>query len=158
MNSADAHATLTTLEAAPSILVPLIREVAVENLKRRPAPGKWSAHEHFCHLSTLHSMFNQRLDLMLSDDNAEIIPYFPDEAEGDTLLDIDLEEAIERYVRERADFVARLKSLSDSDWQHTARHGEYNRYSVFIMCRHVAMHDLLHGYRIEELVLMKEWE
>lgn len=154
----DMESILTTLEAAPGLLVPLIREMPAARLKQRPGPGKWSAHEHFCHLSTLHPMFNQRLDLMLSSDDAEIVPYFPDEAEGDTLLGIDLEEAIGRYTRERAEFVARLKTLSSSDWQRAARHGEYSHYSVYIMCRHVAMHDLLHGYRIEELVLMKGWK
>jgi hypothetical protein len=156
MPTLDTYTILTTLEAAPGLLVPLIREMPAARLKQRPGPGKWSAHEHFCHLSTLHPMFLARLDSMLSDDNAEIVPYFPDEAEGDTLLDIDLDAAVERYVWERADFVARLKTLSDSDWQRTARHGEYSHYSVYIMCRHIAMHDLLHGYRIEELVLARE--
>jgi hypothetical protein len=28
---------------------------------------------------------------------------------------------------------------------------------VFIMFRHVALHDFLHGYRIEELLLRPDW-
>jgi hypothetical protein len=28
---------------------------------------------------------------------------------------------------------------------------------VFIMFRHLALHDFLHGYRIEELLLKKDW-
>jgi hypothetical protein len=48
--------------------------------------------------------------------------------------------------------------LSAEDWQRTADHGEYTRYSVFIMFRHLAMHDMLHAYRIEELLLKNDWE
>ena len=49
--------------------------------------------------------------------------------------------------------IERLKTLRPEDWQRTARHDEYNAYSVFIMFRHLALHDFLHAYRIEELLL-----
>jgi hypothetical protein len=48
--------------------------------------------------------------------------------------------------------------LSADDWQRTARHDEYTHYSVFIMFRHLALHDMFHAYRIEELLLKKDWE
>ena len=32
-----------------------------------------------------------------------------------------------------------------------------SHYSVFIMFRHLALHDFFHGYRIEELLLNREW-
>jgi hypothetical protein len=47
--------------------------------------------------------------------------------------------------------------LSAGDWNRTAEHGEYSHYSVFIMFRHLALHDFFHAYRIEELLLKKEW-
>lgn len=33
----------------------------------------------------------------------------------------------------------------------------YNAYSIFIMFRHLALHDFNHAYRIEALVLRKDW-
>jgi hypothetical protein len=39
----------------------------------------------------------------------------------------------------------------------TAEHGEYSHYSIFIMFRHLALHDLFDAYRIEELLLKREW-
>jgi hypothetical protein len=51
-----------------------------------------------------------------------------------------------------------LKDLSEEDWERTAEHAEYAHYSLFIMFRHLAMHDMLHAYRIEELLLKKDWE
>jgi len=51
-----------------------------------------------------------------------------------------------------------LRTLSDADWARLARHEEYRTYSVLIMFRHVALHDFLHGYRIEELLLRPDWD
>lgn len=146
------------LERAPSLVVPLVREVPAAILKRRPAPGKWSAHEHACHLAAVHPLFFDRLDLMLSQEHPAIRPYLPDQDDpDDALLHVDLDEALARFQRDRARLVSRLRALSPADWARTAEHGEYNRYSVFVMFRHVAMHDLLHSYRIEELLLKKDW-
>src|SRR6478672_6788520 len=58
---------IATLEGAPDIIISLVREVPPQNLKRRPSPNKWSAHEHACHISTGHDVFLARLELMLSD-------------------------------------------------------------------------------------------
>jgi DinB superfamily len=145
------------LERAPALVVPLVREVPAAILKWRPAPGKWSAHEHACHLAAVHPLFFDRLDLMLAQEYPTIRPYLPDQDDpDDALLHVDLDEALERFQRDRARLVSRLRALSPADWDRTAEHGEYARYSVFIMFRHVAMHDLLHSYRIEELLLKKD--
>ena len=58
---------IATLEGAPEIISSLVREVPPQNLKRRPSPNKWSAHEHACHISTGDAAFLARLELMLSD-------------------------------------------------------------------------------------------
>ena len=51
------------LERAPAVVIPLVREVPTDVLKRRPSPRKWSAHEHACHLALVHWMFFDRLDV-----------------------------------------------------------------------------------------------
>lgn len=149
---------ITALENAPAIIVPLVREVSPANLKRRPQPRKWSAHEHACHLAEVHPLFFSRLDSMLEEERPRIVPYNPDEAmEEGALLKIDLDEALERFSRDRARLVELLKDLSEDEWQRTAEHEEYDHYSVLIMFRHLALHDMLHAYRIEELLLKRDW-
>jgi hypothetical protein len=150
---------VAALERAPALLIPLVREVPQAILTRRPRPGKWSAHEHACHLAMVNPVMSARLDLMLTDPRPRIVPYFPssDEEEG-ALLKMDLDEAIERFSSDRRRLVERLKTLSAEEWQRTAEHGEYTHYSVFIMFRHLAMHDMFHAYRIEELLLKNDWE
>ncbi len=146
------------LDRAPSIIVPLVREVPEQLRKRRPSLGKWSAHEHACHLAAVQPMFFERLELILREEHPSIRAYLPErEHSPDALLAVDLDEALSRFQRERADLVARLGKLQLSDWQRTAQHEEYRHYSLFILFRHVVMHDMLHAYRIEECLLNKEW-
>ena len=155
----DTTPLIATLENAPGIIISLIREVPPQYLKRRPSPTKWSAHEHACHLSTSDGLFLARLDLMLSAPAPFIRSVLPSpEEESGALLGVNLDDALDRYVRERTGLVKRLKELSAEDWQRTAEHEEYSHYSVWIMFRHLLTHEMLHAYRIEELLLKKDWE
>ena len=151
-------AVIDSLERAPQVVIPLVREVPASVLKRRPAPAKWSAHEHACHLAVVHAIFMNRLDEMLVNPAPVITPYDPGRSDPeDALLAADLDESLERFAADRSRLVDRIRKLSDDDWARTAEHGEYSHYSVFIMFRHVALHDFLHAYRIEEL-LLKRWD
>src|SRR5262252_2338839 len=105
----DATSVIDAIERAPRIVVPLVREVPQPILKRRPAPRRWSAHEHAVHLAVVHRLFNERLDLMLSSPAPVITPYLPDQADPDDyLLTLDLETSIAAFVADRTQLVARL--------------------------------------------------
>lgn len=155
----DTTTLIAALENAPGLIIPLIREVPPQYLKRRPSPTKWSAYEHACHLSASDQPFLARLDLILSTPTPYIktIVNSPEEEAG-ALLQVDLDKALDRYVQERAKLVKRLKELSAADWQRTAEHEAFRQYSVWIMFRHLLNHEMLHAYRIEELLLKKDWE
>lgn len=150
------EAMLSNMANAPQILE-IIREVPEKFRKRRPSPEKWSAHEHACHLAEVHPLFFERLDLMLREDNPAIKSYQPDNDAPDLLLNRDLDEALERFAADRKLLLEKLHGLSPEEWQRKARHEEYSHYSIFIMFRHLALHDYLHIYRIEELLLKKDW-
>lgn len=155
----DTSTLISALENAPGVIIPLIREVPPQVLKRRPSPTKWSAYEHACHLSQSDAAFRARLDLILSTPEPYIktIENSPEDEAG-AMLEIDLDESLDRYVRERASLVERLRQLSPEEWHKTAVHQAFDHYSVFIMFRHVLNHEMLHAYRIEELLLKKDWE
>lgn len=155
----DAMALISALEAAPGVIIPLVREVPPRILKRRPSAEKWSAYEHAIHLSQSDAPFLARLDTILSMPE----PYIETinnsaEDEAGAMLEIDLDESLERYVRERSALVARLRMLSPHEWRKTAEHEAFDHYSVFIMFRHLLNHEMLHAYRIEELLLKKDWD
>ena len=152
-------AVVDSLERAPGLVVPLVREVPSAFLKRRPKSGKWSAHEHACHLAVVHHVFFRRLDQMLAEPAPVVTPYDPGVNDReDALLRLDLDESLDSYVRDRSHLVLRLKNLTPAEWGKAAEHGEYSHYSVFIMFRHLALHDLFHAYRIEELLLNRDWK
>jgi hypothetical protein len=149
---------ITALANAPALIIPLVGEVPLARLKRRPSAGKWSAHEHACHLAVVHALFFSRLDVMLSEPHPRLASYQPDRDEAeDSLLKMELAAALEQFARDRERLVERLQKLTAEDWRRTAEHEEYDHYSVLIMFRHLAMHDMLHAYRIEELLLKKDW-
>jgi len=154
----ETDALISALTIAPAVVIPLIREVPPQILKRRPSPGKWSAYEHAVHLSQSDAPFLARLDLILStpDPYIETIANSSEDESG-AMLEIDLDESLDRYPRERAALAERLKKLSPDEWQKTAEHESFEHYSVFIMFRHLLNHEMLHAYKIEELLLKKDW-
>jgi hypothetical protein len=155
----DTTVLISALETAPGVIIPLIREIPPQILKRRPGLAKWSAYEHAIHLSQSDVAFRDRLDLMLSEPEP-FIKTIENSAEDEAgaMLDVDLDESLDRYTSERASLVDRLIKLSPVEWQKTAVHGAFDHYSVFIMFRHLLNHEMLHAYRIEELLLKKDWD
>ena len=155
----DISTLISALETAPGVIIPLIREVPPLILKRRPAPAKWSAYEHAIHLSQSDVAFRARLDLILSEPEP-FIKTIENSAEDEAgaMLDVDLDESLDRYARERATLVERLKTLSEEEWQKSAVHEAFDHYSVFIMFRHLYVHEMHHAYLIEQLLLKNDWD
>ena len=155
----DTTTLIIALANAPGVIIPLIREVPPQILKRRPSPGTWSAYENAIHLSQSDASFRARLELILSEPEPFIdVIENSAEDEAGAMINVDLDESLERYVRERATLVEWLKQLSPDEWQKTAEHEAFDHYSVFIMFRHLFVHEMLHAYRIEQLLLKKDWD
>jgi hypothetical protein len=96
---------------------------------------------------------------MLRDPSQPIKSYEPSRDQQDgSLLDLDLDTEMNRFQSERAAIIDRLRGLSPDQWAIAAPHEEYSHYSIYIMFRHLAMHDLYHAYRIEERLLRKSWD
>jgi len=121
----SAERIIEALERAPGIVIPLVRQADPATLKRRPPSGKWSIHEHACHLAEVHPLFFRRLDVMVSQDTPAIKSYDPGRDDPpDALLRIDLDAALHRFRRDRSRLVERLRQLRPEDWTRTAQHDE----------------------------------
>lgn len=70
---------------------------------------------------------------------------------------MDLDDSLNAFRSDREALLTRLRELESDQWERTAEHPEYSHYSIFIMFRHLAMHDMFHAYRIEELLLNPNW-
>ena len=87
-----------------------------------------------------------------------IEPYLPgDQDPDDLLLRMDLDASLEQFVARSQAARCPPANTRPTEWARTAEHEEYRTYSVFIMFRHLALHDFLHAYRIEELLLRPKW-
>lgn len=155
----DTNTLIAALATAPGVIIPLIRKVPLQILKRRPSPGKWSAYEQAVHLSQSDVAFRARLDLILSTPEP-VIKTIENSAEDEAgaMLEVDLDESLDRYVRERDALVTRLNQLSAEEWQKPAVHEAFDHYSVFIMFRHLYVHEMHHAYLIEQLLLKNDWD
>jgi hypothetical protein len=156
--SIEIGAVIDELSRGPVIVRELIYEVPPNLRKRRPEPGMWSAHEHAVHLPAIFPLIMRRLDQMLTESSPHIKSYEPSRDDPDgALLKLDLDAEMERFERERELLVDRVRKLTPVEWAIKATHDEYSSYGVYIMLRHIALHDLHHAYKIEDRLLRKDW-
>ncbi|MCI5082993.1 MAG: DinB family protein [Saprospiraceae bacterium] len=145
---------LQQMAQAPDLLEELMAQIPVSLHKQRRIPGKWSIHEHACHLADVHEMLIQRFERFQQEERPIFQPFLPGKSVPDGhLLDMDLAKAIAQFRLERSQLLQLLESFSAEDWATQATHPEYKQYSALILARHVVMHDHFHMYRIEELWL-----
>jgi hypothetical protein len=106
----------------------------------------------------MEPMWAERAERILREDRPTIVSYEPDTDEApDRLLSMSLDHALAAYEAGRQSLVTRLSALSSDAWDRKAAHTAHAHYSFFLMCRHIALHDMLHAFRIEESVLGSHW-
>jgi hypothetical protein len=147
------NAIINALELNPSILADLVEEFPPDRRHIRAVPNKWSALEHIAHLARVGPVMNARLKQMIEEPNKPVVPYNPDQDSPTLLADADWDESLSKYQWERAALVGVLREMNLLTWEHEVKHPEYRTYSIRIMARHLALHDLMHGSRMEDLLL-----
>ncbi len=145
---------LDILAAAPDLLEELIAEVPKTMLNMRRIDGKWSIHEHACHLAEAQRMIIGRFKRFKSEKKPTFAPYLPGTTvPDDNLAKMNLQEQLADYRANRKVLIDLLQSYTSEDWTNEGSHPEYSRINPLIWVRHVMMHDHFHMYRIEELWL-----
>jgi len=120
-------------------------------------PGKWSIHEHACHIATGdQSGFIDRFKQFINEQRPIIKPLSGESFPPDYLIKMDLNEALDIFFEKRKELISLVRSADKSIWVKEAEHPEYQIYTPYIMLRHRLMHDHFHMYRIEELWLANE--
>jgi len=143
---------INSLELNPTFVVDLAQEFPPDKRMEHVKLGKWSALEHIAHLARVGPLFSARLTQMIEHPDRQIVPYDPESDDMHLLREADWEEALNTYQWDRAAFISQLREVDPHSWERPIIHPEYSHYSIRIMARHLAMHDLFHAYRIEELL------
>ena len=128
---------LANAAAWPSVL-------AGDHVRTRQEPGKWSPLEYGCHVRDVFRLYDQRLELMLSQDD----PLFPNwdqdqTAVADRYAEQDPAEVAAALRRAALAIAGRFESVTGAQWQRAGRRGDGARFTVETFARYF-MHDPVH--------------
>lgn len=154
----DIPELLAGLRATPGILREFVNTIPENKLDLRRGDGFWTISEHVTHLAQVQHMLLDRFNRFMNEERPEFIPFIPCKGEDQPAIPArtDIDSALRQFEQYRNKQLALLEKADIGIWQRTASHPEYDQYSLYILTRHVLMHDHWHMYRIEELWLTKD--
>jgi hypothetical protein len=124
-----------------------------ELLVRPPAPGEWSALQSLGHATdTEAAVFAARVRALLGG-QAVLASYDPDAESTPITADTDPAVLAERHAALRAESLALLARVADSDLDRTARHAELGPVTLGELLNEWAAHDLMHIVQAERAVM-----
>jgi hypothetical protein len=114
------------------------------DLRRRPAPDKWSALEYGCHVRDVFRLYDQRLELMLTTDD----PLFPNwdqdaTAVADRYQDQDPAEVAATLTEAGQALANRFDTVTGSQWERPGRRSDGASFTVETFARYF-IHDPVH--------------
>jgi hypothetical protein len=114
------------------------------DLRRRPAPDKWSALEYGCHVRDVFRLFDQRLELMLTIDD----PQFPNwdqdaTAVADRYQDQDPVEVAAALTEAGQALAGRFAGVTGPQWERPGRRSDGAAFTVETFARYL-VHDPVH--------------
>lgn len=122
----DTKEIMHCLEQIPEILKNLIASIPKELLKKQRKPGKWTIHEHACHIVTVQQMLIDRFKLFLAEKEPIIKPYIHGTTDpDDNLLDLNLTSTLYRFPKLRSELIDIARTFSEEHWTRKAIHSEY---------------------------------
>lgn len=127
--------------------------VSAETLHAQPVPGKWSAHEQLAHLARYHQIFLQRIDRILTEQAPEFPRYRAEEdPEWPAWSGLPTAQLLVRISSMRAKLMARLRSLSEDDFERTGVHPKFGAMSLSLWLEFFLVHEAHHLYMVLQLV------
>ena len=111
---------------------------------RRPAPATWSPLEYACHVRDVHRIFQQRLELMLEQDNPTFANWDQDEtALAERYWEQDPAVVATEVTESGADLADAYTRVGEGDWARTGARSNGSTFTVDSLGRYL-LHDLFH--------------
>lgn len=142
----------SVLVTTPQRWFALTEHFSESSLRRRPAPGEWSALECLLHLIDLdRGVFPQRVRALLAGENFPA--FFPDE-DGSTLSEnISARDLAAEFDVLRRENLALLDQISSADLNKTATHAELGLVTLGNLLHEWGGHDLMHLVQAEQALM-----
>ncbi|MGC2389672.1 MAG: DinB family protein [Candidatus Acidiferrum sp.] len=148
---------LKTQAATPKALAKLIKGAPASKLRKRPAPGKWSAGEVLAHLADAEIVTAWRLRAILAAPGTPIQAYDQDAlAAARNYAKHDPRKSLEQFSAIREANLALYNSLTPEQWKHFGMHAERGEETLERILQMMAGHDLNHLAQIERILAKKK--
>ena len=148
---------LDGLGRASRILSEFVKTIPPDKFNLRRGEGFWTIAEHVSHLAQVQPMLLERLQRFMDEDRPEFVPFIPGDGQAEARPPhMELNAALEAFAHYRGEQISVLEKANEAVWLKTAVHPEYELYSLYILVRHILMHDHWHMYRMEELWLARD--
>ena len=130
----------------------LTRRLSKKEIRRRPAPGKWSIAEILAHLADAEVVGSWRIRQILGADGTPIQAYNQNVwAETFRYEDRDPRESLRLFRVLRENNLLLLKSVPRKLWENHGMHAERGKETIAEIVRMFAGHDLNHLQQIEKI-------
>jgi len=135
----------------------LVGRASPAKLRKRPAPGKWSAAEILAHLADAESVVGWRMRQILGAPGGPIQAFDQDSwAAAGHYEKRDARKSLAQFRAVREANLALLKSLTPEQWKHHGMHAERGVETIEHITCMMAGHDLNHMGQVERIVAPKK--
>jgi len=118
-------------------------------LRVQPQPGKWSALQHVAHLARMHDIYLARVRRILTEEAPALPAYRAEQDdEGGGWEGLALAKILSRLHDRRAELVARLRDLSDEQWERVGRHSTFGPLTLAEWIEFFLVHEGHHLYTV----------
>ena len=115
-----------------------------EDVAVRPNDHTWSPLEYACHVRDVFTLFDKRLNLMLSDDNAEFANWDQDQAAIDgEYVRSDPRTVSDELIAEGEQIAESFARVVQDEWQRTGRRSNGSEFTVLTFSQYF-LHDVVH--------------
>jgi hypothetical protein len=141
----------------PKKLGRLIQRASSAKLRKKPAPGKWSAAEILAHLADCEIVTGWRMRQILGAPGTPIQAFDQDAwAAAGHYEKRDARKSLEQFRVARECNLALLKSITPDQWKHHGMHAERGVETIEQITCMMAGHDLNHLGQVERIVAPKK--
>lgn len=143
---------LRVQQATPKRIERLIRPLTRQQMRKRPAPRKWSIAEILAHLAETELVGGYRMRMILSKNRTPIQAFDQNVwAKNSNYARQDPHRSLHMFRTLRASNLALLKALPRNKWNYYGIHAERGKETITRVAQMFAGHDINHLMQIERI-------
>ena len=137
------------LETQLDALSLVLDRASPDAITRRPASGKWSAHENLAHLARHHEVFLERVRRIVTETKPRLARYRAEEdPQWPKWAALPTDEVLRRLKKFRSDLITLVKSLSPDQLSRIGLHPTFGEMTIPDWIEFFLLHEAHHLYVI----------